>query len=250
MSSVISFLHQLLSQRLDAAQKIWLDSCVPEQLARFFSAAGRMIPAIPFELSSDERQTAEECVPGWMPWLWTLQDAVRCKLLLNTPVNAAVFCALQRGADLEESVALARSLAVLPDGAALEAPARRFVRSGIDGVLAALALNNPYPAQFLGEEGFNHLVAKSIAAGFSLQAIQGLTGRANPALTRVLLDGARERLSASRSVHPELWRAAVPAANQVDIAFISEFLAPIADDPEACLLAITQRTKVLHHAPH
>jgi hypothetical protein len=185
-----------------------------------------------------------------MPWLWTFQDIVRCSFLVRDQQITKTFPALMRGADMEESISLARSLAVLPDGAALEPCARRFVRSGIDGVLAALALNNPYPAKHLGEEGFNHLVAKSIAAGFSLLAIQSITDRANPALTRILLDGAKERLSAARSVHPELWRAAVPAANHADLAFISQYLAPIADDPEACLLAITQRTKVVHHAPH
>lgn len=249
MSSVTHFLDRILQQRLEAMQQTWFDTFVPEQFARFFSAAGRIIPAIPLELCAQDRANATDCVSGWMPWLWTLQDAVRCRLLLSIPMDTAAFSSMQRGADMEESVALARSLAVLPNGASLEAPARRFVRSGIDGVLAALALNNPYPAKHLGEEGFNHLVAKSIAAGFSLQAIQGITIRANPALTRVLLDGARERLSASRSVHSELWRAAVPAANHADLAFISQYLSPIADDPEACLLAISQRTKVLHHAP-
>jgi hypothetical protein len=160
-------------------------------------------------------------------------------------MNATQFSALQRGADLEESVALARSLAVLPEGVALEAPARRFVRSGIDGVLAALALNNPYPAKYLAEEGFNHLFAKSVAAGFNLQSIQGFTARANPALTRILLDGARERLSAGRSVHPELWRAAVLQANHADLAFIAHDLAPNADNPPACLAAVAQRAVVI-----
>lgn len=250
MSSIRAFLDQLISQRADSTLQGWIDSYTTDRIAVFFSAAGRMVPNVSLELHKQDRTQAAACVSGWMPWLWSFQDIVRCSFLVRDSQLPKTFPALMRGADMEESISLARSLAVLPEGAALEPCARRFVRSGIDGVLAALALNNPYPAKYLEEEGFNHLVAKSIAASFPLHQIQGLISRANPALTRILLDGAKERLSAARSVHPELWRAAVPAANHADLAFISQCLAPIADDPEACLLAITHRTKVFHHASH
>ena len=115
-------------------------------------------------------------------------------------------------ADVEESVAIYRALALFPDGTRLDAAVGRGLRTHAQPVFEAIAHANPWPAAHLDEHRWNHMVLKALFVGSALAPIEGLDARANPTLARMLLDFADERRAAGREVPEELWRCALPFA--------------------------------------
>lgn len=79
-------------------------------------------------------------------------------------------------------------------------------------VFHAIAVANPYPAEWLDEGAWNQMVVKAVFVGCPLHGIMGLDRRANSALARMLVDYARERRAAGRAVAPDLWRPVGPFA--------------------------------------
>jgi hypothetical protein len=75
-------------------------------------------------------------------------------------------------------------------------------------VFNAVALYNPYPAEYLDDLAWNQMILKALFVGTPLYPIYGLKRRNNPQLSKMLLDYARERLAAKRTVNPELWKLA------------------------------------------
>ena len=71
-------------------------------------------------------------------------------------------------------------------------------------VLAAVALDNPYPAERLADEAFDQMVLKCFFNGLDSRRIVGLEGRLNRELGRMLAHYARERRIAGRPVDPAL----------------------------------------------
>lgn len=147
---------------------------------------------------------------------WSADQAGRVSLLLHRLVDAGFLPALDRlfaAADLGEQVCLYRALPLLPWPERHRARAAEGIRSSVQPVFEAVALGNPYPADWLDEGAWNQMVLKAIFVGSPLHGIVGLDRRANPALARMLVDYARERRAAKRPVTPELWRAVGPHAS-------------------------------------
>nr|MBA3685959.1 EboA domain-containing protein [Planctomycetota bacterium] len=174
---------------------------LPRTVFIAFAQASRHAGHAALRLSPADRADADSARPGWHPEPWTATDALRARLLLAVPaVEAAPFVlALDRlasAADLGELVALYRALPLLPHPERLAARAAEGVRSNIQAVFDAVALDNPYPAEQLDDSAWNQLVLKALFVGSPLQRIAGLDRRANPRLTRMLCDYAHERWAA------------------------------------------------------
>ena len=103
-------------------------------------------------------------------------------------------------AGLEEQIALYRGLSRFPHPERLRLRAAVGVRSTIQAVFEAIALDNHYPAAWLAQEPLNQMVLKAFFPGCDHGRIRGLQGRANPELGRMLTDYRRERTAASRAV--------------------------------------------------
>lgn len=71
-------------------------------------------------------------------------------------------------------------------------------------LLAALALNNDYPAQFFNEPDFNQLVLKSLFCNIDISNIKRLSERLNPELTRMTTDYREELIAANRAIPASL----------------------------------------------
>jgi hypothetical protein len=89
-------------------------------------------------------------------------------------------------------------------------------------VFNAIALDNPYPAEYLEEAAWNQLVLKTIFVGSPLHRIQGIDKRANAALASTLSDFAHERWAAKRQVPVELWRPVGPFINEKNLPDIEK----------------------------
>jgi hypothetical protein len=101
-------------------------------------------------------------------------------------------------AGLEEQIALYRGLARFPHPEHLRLRAAIGVRSTMQAVFEAIALDHDYPCAWLGTDPLNQMVLKAFFLGCDHTRIRGLQQRANPELARMLADYRRERLAAGR----------------------------------------------------
>lgn len=144
-------------------------------------------------------------------------------------------------AEMGELVALYAGLPLLPYPEAYKLRAAEGIRTNIGTVFEAIALDNPYPADYLEEGAWNQMVLKTVFVGKPLYRIYGLEKRSNPTLARILSDYAHERWAAGRTVTPELWRPVGPFLNQELIEDIRKlFTHPDPVQQEAAALACSQ----------
>lgn len=214
-----------------------------------FSLASRYFDSTPLQLSAAQRAEAEKLRTGFMPQYWSQLQAARALLLLalashqqEEPLMSAL-SRLAETADVAEQTALYAALPLLPYPQALRKRAAEGIRTNITVVFDAIALHNPYPADYLEEGPWNQMVLKAVFMGRPLYQILGAEDRTNPALAQMLLDFAHERWAAHRSVTPELWRFVGPylqADSLIDIERVSREGAPL--EQEAVLLACAGST--------
>lgn len=239
----------------------WLLTVLPEALRRFLLRADERIAAADPATAGGRRVLAiayaqvvrhagrlplgatppPDLRPGWMPAAWTDDQAGRAWLLARLPADPTTVTAaiddLAARADLAELVALYQALAIVPCAAALAGRVAEGVRSNIQAVYAAIALDHPLPAEVLDDGAWNQLILKGFFLGLPTHRIQGWDARANPDLARMLWQYARERRAASRPVPPGLWRGIAPSADEEQIAALHD-LRRSADPREALAAAL------------
>ncbi|GAA4925015.1 EboA domain-containing protein [Mucilaginibacter defluvii] len=153
--------------------------------------------------------------PGFTIEGWTADRLGRVYLMLQADAidqerYFAVIENLFLAAEMNELVALYSALPILAYPELWVKRCAEGIRSNIGSVLEAIMYYNPYPAEYLPEAAWNQLVMKAIFTDKQLDLITGLNERNNPELARILMDFARERGAAGRSVVPELWHLASP----------------------------------------
>jgi hypothetical protein len=216
-------LQKWLENRLNEKALTWLKSAAGElmdnpedwQLYTFFSTTPRHTGKELLQLDKGELEEAERVRKGWKPANWTADQAGRTLLLLSYAVQGEeqfldkiekIFVT----SDLGEAVALYQALPVFPFPGRFKERASEGVRSNITPVFEAVALNNPYPMEYLEEGAWNQIVLKALFVGSPLYKIMGIDKRANATLAKILVEYAHERWSAGRNISPELWRAVGP----------------------------------------
>ena len=182
-----------------------------------FGMAPRRLGKADLNLDAAELDAAQAARNGWDPTYWSVSEAARVLLLLEAGASANVpfvarFKDMCSNADVAESIALYRGLAVYPEPATLEPQAGEGLRTNMRTVFEAVAHRNPFPREIFDADRWNHMVLKALFVDSLLDPIQGLDERANPELARIMCDYAHERWAASRPVSPELWRCVGPFA--------------------------------------
>ena len=185
-----------------------------------FSQTSRYLEKQKLELSTQELQKANEIITGWNPSNWTTDCVGRILLILAFPYEdkvryVATLDKIFAAADVREAIALYQSLPLLPHPEKFKLRAAEGIRSNITSVFNAIALHNPYPAQYLNDLAWNQMVLKALFVGSPLSEIYGLKQRNNEQLSQMLIDYARERLAAKREVNPQLWQLAAPFKPQI-----------------------------------
>jgi hypothetical protein len=213
-----------------------------------FSAVPRYTGKKDLELTPEEKQTALNIRPGWSPSHWSVDRVGRTLLLLALPHNnvAAYVRSLEQlftTADVSELVTLYQSLPLLPHPELHLDQAAEGIRSNMTAVFNAVALHNPYPADYLDTRAWNQMILKAVFVGSSVDQIWGLEARANPELARMLIDYAHERWAAKRPVNPELWRLVGPFADAAIVTDLEKvFNQSDVVQQEAAALACSQST--------
>ncbi len=182
-----------------------------------FSAAPRHTGKKPLELSDDESQQANQLRSGWSPAHWSVDQLARTFLVLTIAEKdkEQFLDQLEKtfvSSDMGEAEALYQMLPILPYPGELTDRAAEGIRSNMTSVFNAVALRNPYPAEYMDEDAFNQVVLKALFVESPLYLIRGIDDRVNEKLADMLVDYAHERWAADRSVSPELWRPVGPYA--------------------------------------
>jgi hypothetical protein len=193
----------------------WLDAALEKvvdgeirSLNMQFSMVPHRIADEPFSI--DDPAAVEAARSGWQPATWTRRDAARALILLASSTDPAmIFDRAEQlfvTADVGEMVSLYRALAIFPEGERYLARAREGTRTNITDVFNAIAHHNPYPADFFPDEAWNQLVLKNHFMAQTTATMIGIDDRNNAELSIMLVDYARERRAASRTVPKDLWR--------------------------------------------
>jgi len=253
-TSVTDLLRCWLARDITQAGLAWLDE-KRAQIAKgatarvfftAFSAVPRYTSKKDLELTPADLQVASTVRAGWFPAHWSVDQAARTLLVLALPQDngSKYLQTLEQvfsTADMGELVALYQALPLLPYPEQLKARAAEGIRSNMTAVFNAVALRNPYPAQYFDNLAWNQMVLKALFVGSPLHLIQGLDRRANPELARMLTDYAHERWAAQRSVSPELWRLVGQFADAAMLADLERAIAnPDPAQQAAAALACTQ----------
>ena len=177
-----------------------------------FSLVPRRLGKVNWIFSDEDLKTATEICPGWQPQHWRVDGLARTLLILsliqgNPEEYQNILDQLFSAADIDELVALYQALPLLPTPEKYHHRAAEGIRTNMSVVFNAVALHNPYPANYLSELAWNQMVLKAIFIDSPLHKIIGLDHRTNPNLSQMLIDYAHERWAANRTVTPELWRA-------------------------------------------
>ncbi len=135
---------------------------------------------------------------------WTLDQVVRLDILMQ--LDEAQIDMLFETAEMQEAVALTRSLPYLNNPSSFLLRATDAVRSNMGPVFDAIAFGNTYPKDYFSEAAWNQLVLKCIFNDKAIHQIIGLDERVNQDLANTLSDFAHERWSANRRVPSQVWR--------------------------------------------
>ncbi|MEH1883452.1 EboA family metabolite traffic protein [Nostoc sp.] len=254
MSKVNKLLHHWLLKSVSEKAFAWLEQkqtqiasgAAERVFFTAFSAVPRYLGKQDLQLTFQDLESAQDAIPGWYPGNWSVDRAGRTLLLLALPHDDAegYVPSLDRvfsTADMGELVALYQSLPLLPHPELHRHRAAEGIRSNMSNVFQAIALRNPYPADYLDNAAWNQMVLKAVFVGSPLHLIWGLDRRANPELARMLADYAHERWAAKRSVTPELWRPVGPFADSAIITDLEKVLARgDTDEQQAAALACAE----------
>lgn len=150
---------------------------------------------------------------------WTCADASRVILVMTAiehkPDQAEnIIRSYYKMGDEAEHIALIRSLIFFAPGDYLTEIALDAGRTNNLEVLAALTLDNPYPACFYNEHAFNQMVLKGLFLGLAIERIEGIEQRANADLSRMCENYVVERQNADRTVPTDIWLAIGPFASE------------------------------------
>lgn len=217
---ILSLLNNWLEKTGSIDSFNWLQSKATEisstaatkTLFASYSAVSRYYDQEYLNLSPEQLKALP--VAGWQPNNWTQDQIARSLLLLSYPSEdieqyVGTLDQIIAAADVEEAIAFYQTLPLLPHPEKFQLRAAEGIRSNMTSVFNAVAHHNPYPAEYLDDLAWNQMVLKALFVGSPLHPIYGLERRNNQQLSQMLVDYARERLAANRTVSHELWELVV-----------------------------------------
>lgn len=249
-----AFLFSIIEKQTNEKALNWLEQQqaklekepISRHLYLAFTSAPRFFKKEELPLSAERQTEAMQLRKGFQPLHWDLLQTTRTYLLLLFPAHEQeswleTLKKLFETADMHEQQTLYAALPLLPFPEALRKQAAEGIRTNITSVFDAVALHNPYPADYLDEEAWNQMLLKAVFMQRPLYRIYRADERANPQLAKMLVYFARERWAAGRQPMPELWRFVGPFLKEEHLEDIQKLLAegePL--EKEAALLACSQ----------
>lgn len=203
------------------------------------------------QLSEEEKEKISSVRSGFSIEGWAIDRLCRIWLLLQLGAEDKdkYFRTIENlflSAEMNELVALYSALPVLANPEIWVKRCAEGIRSNIAGVLEAIMLQNPYPAENLEQAAWNQMVLKAFFTEKQVQLITGLDARANKELAYTLADYAKERWAAGRKVNPMLWRL---VGKFIDERIFKDILIGLAYDDATEKNAIALAAKESNYQP-
>ncbi|WP_198283117.1 EboA domain-containing protein [Aquimarina agarilytica] len=173
-----------------------------------YSLIFRFISKDKIEWSTKELLFLKKQYPSFSEEDWNKQSLCRSLLMIELPVenSKVILKKLVETCSINEQEDFYKSLYFLKIAPELTSLVEEGIRTNVENVFDAIALNNPYAANYLSEEAWNQLVLKAIFMGRPLYKIYNLVVRNNEKLAVMLNNYIQERWSAGRKVSPEIWQ--------------------------------------------
>ncbi|MFN6944301.1 MAG: EboA domain-containing protein [Cytophagaceae bacterium] len=225
------FLYHILTENLSEDKIEWLerrldlmDEGNEKDLFVSYSSVPRFIGKDTLKISPEQKKLGEQLRPGWELQNITADMVARWLLIINFPANSekdyiSAVKKLFSAGDMREQISLYKALPLLPFQELFSSQASEGIRSNMQSVFEAVALDNPYPSEYFDDNAWNQMVLKALFIGTPLYQIKGLDKRANYALAKMAVNFAHERWAAGRTVNPELWRLVGPF---IDLHFLQD----------------------------
>jgi len=199
-------------------QNRWDESQKPMHFNITFTAIPRFVDKTVIQLDDSGAGTLKNIRNGFSIKGWPLDRIVRSWWLLQYPsADEDQYVShienLFKTAEMNEQVSLYSSLPLYAYPERFRLRAAEGIRTNMGNVFEAVALDNPYPAEYLDEPAWNQMVLKAFFMDKDVNHIIGLDERANAELAHILSDYAHERWAAGRAVNPLLWR---PVGKYID----------------------------------
>jgi hypothetical protein len=207
----MKLLPEILFARAPEDQRAWLErvwlrdasSADLNAIRAALAAMGRRLGAskLPPEDSQRlEQELGEVAASCDLACLGRIALVLRALELLPVHEHVPFVRQLYLRGDFAEQVAVLRSLPHAPQPARFAELAIEACRTNVLDVFAAIACENPFPAQHMAAPNFNQMVLKAIFMGLDTHRIAGLRTRVTAELKRMVADFASERRAAGRTV--------------------------------------------------
>lgn len=134
-------------------------------------------------------------------------------VLTEDPTLADSVQKITEVADTSELTGFLKLLLLLPDPGQFRDLAVHSLRTNVQPVFDALALDNPYPSLYFETHAWNQMFLKAAFMQRPLHRIVGILERTNHSLARMISDYAHERWAAGRPVDFHIWKAVQPFAH-------------------------------------
>lgn len=173
-----------------------------------FGRVSRMIERREVQFSKDQLIEIRNYYPGFISDNWYTDVMVRAYLLTQYPVEnrESVVSKILSVANMKELVALYKGIYLLDDRYSYIDMMQKGVKTNMVNVFDAIALNNPFAAEFFDDVHWNKLVIKAIQMNRPIYQIYGIDHRKNEQLASGLLRYASESWNNGKNVTIELWR--------------------------------------------
>ncbi len=173
-----------------------------------FGMIGRKFKEEFVTLNSQATEAFMAINPAFDPAFWTLKDLCRLCLILKLPIaeNTKLLETLLGSSDRKEQIIIFKSIQYLKNAGDFVMIMADGLRTNMVDVFDAIALNNSFGQRYFEDNAWNQMILKSIFMERPLYRILGVDKRKNEKLASILYDFVKERWSAGRLEHPELWR--------------------------------------------
>ncbi len=227
----------IIKKSISSDAWLWLKSKADEvkgqadaqALNTTFTAIPRKVGKQTLIVCPEETEAIHKQRKGFFIANWTMDRLIRVWLLMNVKAEdpesyKTQIEALFTSAEMNELVALYSALPVLKYPEVWRERCSEGIRSNIETVLQTIICNNPYPSEQLNEPAWNQLVLKAFFTNQEINSIIGLDERANQKLADTLIDFAREREAAGRTIPLPLWRCVGPFINEFNFIAIEKLI--------------------------
>jgi hypothetical protein len=218
-------LHTTLDGVASASGLVWLRQAletvaaskrIEEDLGRYSAMAKRKLGTARLE----HAQVIDTTFSPLDIRRWSCAEAGRLALLISAvkhhpEMTEFLLRTYYRLGDESERIALVRGLIFFAPGQYLTELALEAGRTNNLEILAALTLDNPYPASFFTNQAFNQMVLKGLFLGLAIERIVGIEQRANTDLSRMCENYVVERELAGRKVPEDIWLAIAPFTSEL-----------------------------------